>query len=231
MNSKIYFRRISYNYYLLLLLISALLFPGIFFGLFPSNEIFIARHLRHLFVTGFVKIIIIKNPSHYGVCTVATNYHLNVASMRGYLCYFTITLFVDFLAFFTKVGLKMQNVRHQIRCQHVVKYSDMTSCLLTSFLRKFSPFFLKDLIRWKRKLENVLQYLIYEPRYRSLNLAKSVVEQKLDPELRHLDCRKLKEKKKKTEIKQKFSTAQNPGKQICGVRKCHAIFFFFFCTA
>ena len=90
--------------------------PEFFFGLFRSNEIFIARHLRHLFVTGFVKIIIIKNPSHYGVCTVATNYHLNVASMRGYLCYFTITLFVDFLAFFTKVGLKMQNVRHQIRC-------------------------------------------------------------------------------------------------------------------
>ena len=38
-------------------------------------------------------------------------------------------------------------------------------------------------------------YLIYELRCRSLNLDK-FVEQNLEPELRHLYCRRLKEKKK-----------------------------------
>ena len=61
MNSMIYLRNISHEYLLLLLLLTSRpplpdLSPQVLlFFLFHPNKIFIARHLRHLFVTGFVK--------------------------------------------------------------------------------------------------------------------------------------------------------------------------------
>ena len=55
MNSKTNLRKISYNYFLLLLLTFGLLFPQRFFCLSHPNGMFIARHLRHLFVAGIVK--------------------------------------------------------------------------------------------------------------------------------------------------------------------------------
>ena len=53
MNSKIYLRNISNNY--LLLLNFRPLFPASIFFVLPENWIIITRHLRHLFVTRFVK--------------------------------------------------------------------------------------------------------------------------------------------------------------------------------
>ena len=45
----------------------------------------------------------------------------------------------------------------------------------------FSFFFLKDLIKRELKAEKCLQYLIYELRYRSLNLDKFVEQELLFP--------------------------------------------------
>ena len=50
----------------------------------------------------------------------------------------------------------------------------------------FSFFFLKDLIKRELKAEKCLQYLIYELRYRSLNLDKFVEQELLFYSLREI---------------------------------------------
>ena len=58
MNSEIYLRNITNNYLLLLLTFCPSFTRKFFVCLFRPNRTSIARHLRHLFVTGFVKIIL-----------------------------------------------------------------------------------------------------------------------------------------------------------------------------
>lgn len=121
----------------------------------------------------------------------------------------------------------------------VLKYSVMTSCLPTALLRKFfnlPSFFWKT---WWKGVEswkyfcNIL-YMSWEIavwiwiKYRtktgtppSGNNSKFKLSLLFKFHTRNLACRKLKEKK----FPQKFPTAQNPGKQICYIRKCDVIIF------
>ena len=85
---------------------------------------------------------------------------------------------------FTKVGLKMQNVR-PIKCLKIFSYDVMSAHVILTLILNFwisqiFGFFLKDLITGSLKLKNVLQCLIYDIRYRSLNSDK-FVKQKLEP--------------------------------------------------
>ena len=128
-----------------------------------------------------------------------------------------------------------------------VMFADVILTLILNFwISQIFWFFLKDLITGSLKLKKVLQCLIYNLRYRSLNSDK-FVKQKLEPppsannskfncflvklpllfnfHIRHLHCRKLKEKKN---LKKKFPTAQKKRWNV--IPSFHLYLFTLFCN-